>query len=85
MSTRCWFVTLADESDAFVQVAWGTQVNLPDGAFLLETKGAHVDGHIATIATSMDEVHEVFEAFYAGDRTSWVDRYRWRPAIQRDR
>ena len=68
LSTRRWFVTLSDDdAGSFVQVAWGTQVNLRDGDFLLETKGPHVEGHLATVVMSLDEVHDAFERFAAGD------------------
>ena len=80
LSTRRWFVTLADDgSGSFVQAAWGTQVNLRDGDFLLETKGPHVDGHVATVVMSLEEVQFAFERFAAGD-PSWTDRHQWRPA-----
>ena len=80
LSTRRWFVTLADDdSGSFVQAAWGTQVNLRDGDFLLETKGPYVDGHVATVVMSPEEVHIAFEGFAAGD-PSWTDRHQWRPA-----
>jgi len=59
LGTRNWFVTLLDARGGFVQVAWGTEVNLRDGDFLLETRGDHVEGHLSTVVTSFDEVHAV--------------------------
>ena len=80
LSTRRWFVTLSDDdAGSFVQVAWGTQVNLRDGDFLLETKGPHVEGHLATVVMSLDDVHDAFERFAAGDQ-SWIRQHRWWPA-----
>jgi hypothetical protein len=76
LSARVEFVVLRETAGGFVQAAWGPSADLPPGRYLLETKGDHVDGHMQTEATDVDQLAAAFLSFLEEDWT-WVDEFTW--------
>ena len=76
LSARIEFVVLRETSDGFVQAAWGPSAGLPEGSYLLETKGEHVDGHLQAEVSSTDRLLPAFLGFLHED-WAWVNEFEW--------
>ena len=78
LSAHIEFVVLRETAGGFVQAAWGPSAGLPEGSYLIETKGEHVDGHVEAEATDVDQLVAAFLGVLAEDST-WVDDFTWSP------
>ncbi|MBL0749267.1 hypothetical protein [Nocardioides baculatus] len=78
LSPRIEFVVLRETAGGFVQAAWGPSVDLPEGSYVLETAGEHVDEHVRAEVTDVDQLVAAFLGFLDGDR-GWVDTFAWTP------
>jgi hypothetical protein len=76
LSASIEFVVLRETSGGFVQAAWGPSAGLPPGSYRLETRGDHVEGHVQTEVTDLDQLVAAFLAFLEEDST-WVDGFTW--------
>ena len=78
LSASIEFVVLRETAGGFVQAAWGPSADLPRGSYLLETKGDHVEGHVQTEVTDVDQLVAAFLGFLADDPT-WAEEFTWSP------
>ena len=78
LSAAIEFVVLRETAGGFVQAAWGPSADLRQGSYLLETKGDHVDGHVQTEVTDVDQLVAVFLGFLEDD-PGWVEEFTWSP------
>ena len=76
LSARIEFVVLRETAGGFVQAAWGPSTGPPEGSYLFEAKGYHVDGHVEAEATDVDQLVAAFLGFLAED-SPWVDDFTW--------
>ena len=78
LSARIEFVVLRETAGGFVQAAWGPSVDLGEGSYLLETKGSHVQGHVQTEVTDVDQLMAAFLGFLEDD-PAWSEELTWSP------
>ena len=78
LSARIEFVVLRETAGGFVQAAWGPSAELRQGSYLLETTGDHVEGHVQTEVTDVDQLVAAFLGFLADD-PAWVEGFTWAP------
>ena len=76
LSASIEFVVLRETAGGFVQAAWGPSAGLGQGSYRLETKGDHVEGHVQTEVTDVDQLVAAFLGFLEED-SMWVAGFTW--------